>query len=109
MSSSMRSRVSALLTLCSRSVCCGRSRWGGAARRLLDDDEFVRGCGVHLNTITGAQLYASVFVPDTFGIDELNTRGTRATTEMERYQHEMESMDTGNVALFATRRAGVPG
>jgi uncharacterized protein (TIGR02270 family) len=38
---------------------------------LLDDDDLSREAGAALNTITGAQLYADVFVPDTFDRDEL--------------------------------------
>jgi uncharacterized protein (TIGR02270 family) len=38
---------------------------------LLEDDELADAAAVALNTITGARLYAKVFVPDTFDPDEL--------------------------------------
>lgn len=49
---------------------------------LLEDDESAEAAAIALNTITGAQLYARVFVPDSFDIDELN--------EEEREAHEKD-------------------
>ena len=45
---------------------------------LLDDEDLAKPAAVALNTITGAQLYARVFVPDQFDVDELNNEEREA-------------------------------
>jgi uncharacterized protein (TIGR02270 family) len=48
----------------------------------LDDEAFAESAAVALNTITGAQLYARVFLEDTFDLDELSHE-ERATYEKD--------------------------
>ncbi len=45
---------------------------------LLDDEKFAVSAAVALNTITGAELYAKVFVPDAVDPDELNAEQREA-------------------------------
>ena len=78
---------------------------------LLDDDDLAEPAAVALNTITGAQLHASVFVPDKFDPDELLDEEREAYEKRRHVANppRRTATATGSAAPFSTRRAGVHG